>query len=97
MKDTRIKIIALIFILIYITGAIIVENKKEETTMVKLKLKKDLVIPAGTLLDQCGNLMAQYGSEDFEHVRIMGDGQVEIYVNLECVKEDPDMFEIVED
>ena len=65
--------------------------------MSKIVLKKDLVIPAGTVFENCDGLNIHFNSGNFEAIRGTGkDGVISIYVDEEVTSDKPEQFEFMD-
>jgi hypothetical protein len=64
--------------------------------MSKIILKKDLIIPAGTVFENCDGLTTRFGSDNFEAFQGTGkDGVITIYIDKETNSDNPNQFEFV--
>ena len=63
--------------------------------MNKIILKKDLVIPVGTIFENCDGLKVDFASGNFVAIQGTGkDGVIAIYIDDETTKDNPDQFEL---
>ena len=62
----------------------------------KVLLKKDFVIPTGTVLNECGGLKVEFSSGNYESIiGTSKDSCASFYVNEDVIYDNPDTFECV--
>jgi hypothetical protein len=65
--------------------------------MSRIILKKDWIIPAGTVFENCDGLNVQFASDNFEAIQGTGkDGIISIYIDKETTSDKPEQFEFVD-
>lgn len=65
--------------------------------MAKIILKKDWIIPAGTVFENCDGLTVNFASDNFEAMQGTGkDGVINIYIDKGTIEDKPEQFEYVE-
>ena len=65
--------------------------------MNKIILKKDLVIPAGTVFEDCDGLTVHFATDNFTAIQGTGkDGVISIYINKDTIEDRPDQFKFKE-
>ena len=63
----------------------------------KIILKKDLVIPEGTIFDDCDGLRVDFASGNFVAIQGTGkDGVIAIYIDDVTTKDKPDQFKFID-
>ena len=64
----------------------------------KILLKQDLIIPKGTIFEDCTGLNVEYSSGNFESIIGTGrDGVINIFLNEDVISDDMDKFELLND
>jgi len=66
--------------------------------MKKVILKKDFIIPAGTIFECCDGLSVNYASDNFESMLGIGkNSTLTMYIEKESCLDKPDQFEFIKD
>ena len=61
--------------------------------MNKIRLKRDLVIPAGTVFENCDGEKIDYAHGNFRaSIATSDDGVLDVYTHTDAIKDRPDLF-----